>query len=987
MLLIGEVPQVGTAQDINLQPYDSTTAVKLSDAAYSNKAVLLSFIDINNGWSWLDSMKNIRTSPYFPGSAEMIAVIFKYGGSVQKTDVLTKIGAATYPFKILVDNAWGATSVAYTYMNGFKHVNDPEYGGLDDACAGNTTWSYLVQTDHRVTDKWHYNCWSDVAPSNNDPISFRYLAPHAAFLALSGAPGVGPIQLTLSNIVENPGSAALAGDRSVVWQGAPNTYTPSFAGPRMKSVIPAEGSAPTAVSPILVAFTNAVAGGAVAANYALGGSGRGSLAVASVQYVDSINFDTVNHTREDFDSKNFPNVEYFVRQRLIQICCDPAILYAEPEKDTTLCALMPIKVHFSKPMDPNTIIPGNFSTTPSSPSVTNAIYTGRDLIENMATLTLGGTLTTGPYSITAGPNVRGLGTVPIAGSSSIPYSIDITPPNAPTVSGPGCTNVRRPTWTWNAAPDAVIFRTSTDNGLTWTQTTQTSYTPSTDLADGNYTLLVQAADECGNWSASGSWTITIKTTLPAAPTMHCPSCTNVKRPTWTWDPVTGATKYRYSTTNGPTWTETTQTSYTPTSDLPDASYTLYVQAGDNCGNWSLSASCTLIVDTQAPPAPTMHCPSCTNVKRPTWTWDPVTGAARYRYSTDNGLTWTVTTQTNYTPSSDLADGNYTLYVQAGDACGNWSTSASCTLTVDTQAPPAPTMQCPSTTTSKRPTWSWNDVTGAVKYRYNLSSSPGWNETTQFSFVPTVDLADGTHTLSVQAGDACGNWSASASCTVTIQPCTGCLNSICGTCVNCVSCLNAICTPAICATCIQSICPPTICGPCLHLICPPTICGPCLHDVCPPSICAKCVNAVCPPAMCAKCINSVCTNILCLKCVGNVCTNFLCGACVNAVCTHGLCTVCQNAICTQALCTGCLASICAGSIGGCMGAIGCPAIDPIPVDTFSEVMRIVFDPARTGTLKERLASPEVQARAKAMPKGMWKALSMMITRIAKGKIRG
>jgi hypothetical protein len=44
--------------------------------------------------------------------------------------------------------------------------------------------------------------------------------------------------------------------------------------------------------------------------------------------------------------------------------------------------------------------------------------------------------------------------------------------------------------------------------------TDTSYTPAADLGEGAHTLYVQERDDLGNWSASGSFTITVITVSP-----------------------------------------------------------------------------------------------------------------------------------------------------------------------------------------------------------------------------------------------------------------------------------------------------------------------------------------------------------------------------------------------------------------------------------------------------------------------------------------
>ena len=72
---------------------------------------------------------------------------------------------------------------------------------------------------------------------------------------------------------------------------------------------------------------------------------------------------------------------------------------------------------------------------------------------------------------------------------------------------------------------------------------------------------------------------------------------------------------------------------------------------------------------------------------PTWTWTAVTGAVKYRYGFSEGAWVTESaTATSYTPAVPLTYGDYTLYVQAGDASGYWSASGSFTITISSSAP-------------------------------------------------------------------------------------------------------------------------------------------------------------------------------------------------------------------------------------------------------------------------------------------------------------
>jgi hypothetical protein len=87
-------------------------------------------------------------------------------------------------------------------------------------------------------------------------------------------------------------------------------------------------------------------------------------------------------------------------------------------------------------------------------------------------------------------------------------------------------------------------------------------------------------------------------------------------------------------------------------------------------------------DTQAPDAPVVSGPFTTINRKPTWSWNQAAGVTKYRYSFSAGSNWAETTETWFTPDVDLTPGNsYTLYVQAGDRAGNWSSSGSWSVLV------------------------------------------------------------------------------------------------------------------------------------------------------------------------------------------------------------------------------------------------------------------------------------------------------------------
>jgi hypothetical protein len=257
-------------------------------------------------------------------------------------------------------------------------------------------------------------------------------------------------------------------------------------------------------------------------------------------------------------------------------------------------------------------------------------------------------------------------------------------------------------------------------------------------------------------------------TPPGIPVPTTDSPTTNKRPTWTWNAVSGNPVSYEVRLNGGSITNQTTRTFTPSSDLSDGSHTIEVRAIDAVGNESDWGTHTVVIDTTAPgiPAPTTATP--TTDRTPTWSWNAVSGnPVSYDVQLDSG---SVTNQAGrtYTPSSNLSDGSHTIKVRAKDALGNTSGWGTHTVVIDTTAPgiPAPTTTTP--TTDRTPTWTWNTVSGnPASYDVQLNSGSITNQTT-LNYTPSSNLSDGSHTIKVRAKDALGNTSGWGTHTVVID---------------------------------------------------------------------------------------------------------------------------------------------------------------------------------------------------------------------------
>ena len=93
---------------------------------------------------------------------------------------------------------------------------------------------------------------------------------------------------------------------------------------------------------------------------------------------------------------------------------------------------------------------------------------------------------------------------------AVTISAAFEPIPVPTVESPlPETDNCRPTWSWDDATGKEYYRYRLNNE-SWRYTVSNSFTPTTDLAEGTYTLEVQGINNNGDWSSSGSFTVAIK---------------------------------------------------------------------------------------------------------------------------------------------------------------------------------------------------------------------------------------------------------------------------------------------------------------------------------------------------------------------------------------------------------------------------------------------------------------------------------------------
>nr|WP_080181711.1 Ig-like domain-containing protein [Salmonella enterica] len=384
------------------------------------------------------------------------------------------------------------------------------------------------------------------------------------------------------------------------------------------------------------------------------------------------------------------------------------------------------------------------------------------------------------------------------------------------VKGDNMTNDDRPHFRVTVPTDVNEVRLSIDGGNSWVQATpgvagSWEYIWPTDLADGQYTLTVEATDKAGN-TVTKTIDFAVDTTL-SVPVIVLNSAddtgvqgdnmTNSTQPTFALQHIDDdAVRVTVSVEHGGVTTTFDATkgvggwSFTPTGAWADGDYTLSVSVEDKAGNTSHSASLTVTVDTQIAinnielvNDSGIPDDNLTNNVRPHFQVTVPTDVNVVRLSIDGGKTWFNATQ-NATPGGwdyiwpdDVADGGYTLTVEATDEAGN-KTTQTLDFTIDTTLS-VPTLSLDSAddsgiagdniTNVKTPGFTLNNidadvsrVTVEVMHNGIKQEVPLVQTGGQWRFAPTSDWADGDYILTVKVEDRAGNVKQSAPLTVTVD---------------------------------------------------------------------------------------------------------------------------------------------------------------------------------------------------------------------------
>jgi hypothetical protein len=420
-----------------------------------------------------------------------------------------------------------------------------------------------------------------------------------------------------------------------------------------------------------------------------------------------------------------------------------------------------------------------------------------------------------------------------AASAGLAVTIDTTPPATPAapdlVSDSGedgsdnITKVSAPTLRGTAEAGATVRlydsdgstllgQVQADGGGVWEITAST-------LGDGVHALTVKATDAAGNTSAaSASLSVTIDTTVPAAPSIpdllaasdsgssDTDNITGDTRPTFTGTAADGLTVKLFdggieigsAAVDHGTWT------ITSTSALAAGTRYITAMAVDTAGNAASSSALELQVVTTGPATSiaSLHFSGDTGASNT----DFITSTAaqtisgtlsaalaaneRVQVSLDGGASWTTasaaTGSSDWSLAATLSAGTHTVVVRVTDAVDNSGPELSQAYTLDTAAPAvtitsdASQLKTGETATitftfSEDPgsSFSWDGSTGDVVVSGGtLSAISGTGLVRTATFTPNAGTDSTTASITVRSGsyaDTAGNnGSAGATPSLTID---------------------------------------------------------------------------------------------------------------------------------------------------------------------------------------------------------------------------
>jgi hypothetical protein len=279
-----------------------------------------------------------------------------------------------------------------------------------------------------------------------------------------------------------------------------------------------------------------------------------------------------------------------------------------------------------------------------------------------------------------------------------------TTPGTPTVSSP--TTDTTPSVSWTSSTDSGTGLKNPAYTVEWSTsaifasvagsatTNSTSFSPSSNLADGSWYFRIKATDNANNIATSGiSSVVVIDSTAPTTP--GTPSVgslwTNDTRPTWNWNPSIDSGVGLAATAYDVQWSQNSSfsvvagsasisgTSYTVLGDLNDGMWYFRVKSMDALNNqspWSSYGS--VHIDTLKPAITLNGSSSVTLVQGSTYS----DAGATANDSAEGDITSDITIADNV---NNNTVGTYTVTYNVADSAGNAATAVTRTVHVVSNA--------------------------------------------------------------------------------------------------------------------------------------------------------------------------------------------------------------------------------------------------------------------------------------------------------------
>jgi len=291
---------------------------------------------------------------------------------------------------------------------------------------------------------------------------------------------------------------------------------------------------------------------------------------------------------------------------------------------------------------------------------------------------------------------------------------------------------------------------------------ETTWSYDFELTEGENSISIISKDTVGNESNEINTTIILDTIAPAIPNLEAVSSpTNISSQTLSGTKEANSSILINDTEVVPL---DSSTDWSYSYNLCEGTNNISITSRDSVGNESLLVITTIILDTDAPAAPTLDdVVSPTNISPQT-----LSGTKEPNTSVwiNNIETIHINSSTNWTYDFNLSEGENNISITSQDSAGNESGEATVKIILDTISPTVPALNEVITPTNISPqilsgtkeanTSIWINGTEVVP----LDSSNKWS----YPFT----LIEGENNISITSCDAVGNESAAVNNSITLD---------------------------------------------------------------------------------------------------------------------------------------------------------------------------------------------------------------------------